>query len=486
MKRRTFLTAIPACAIAADRPLPERLADDPYRPKYHFLPAAHWMNDPNGPIYWNGRYHMFYQHNPNGAFWGTMHWGHAVSPDMIHWTHLPIALAPTPGGPDKDGVFSGCTVNNKGVPTIIYTGTKPEVQCIATSGDDLYTWTKSEANPIIPGPPKDVAVTGFRDPCVWLEDDTWYMALGSGFPGVGGAVLLYQSKDLKDWTYIHPIFVGRKDANATAKSPVATGEMWECPSFFALDGKHVLFVSTQDTTPYYVGTYKDLEFTAESEGRLDTGAYYAPISQLDAQGRRIVWGWIQERRSREAQRAAGWSGVLSLPRVLSIRDGHLAIHPATEVRRLRGRRQNFANMFLPDNRPIRIPGAGGDTLEIVADIDMSEADEAGIHVLAASDGSEHTAVSYNRSRNRLSVGVPSGEQSGNLTLAPGEALRLNIFIDCSVIEVFANGRACVTERSYPASTDSRALFAFAKGGAAKLRSMQAFEMKPISADRLTS
>jgi Beta-fructosidases (levanase/invertase) len=99
------------------------------------------------------------------------------------------------------------------------------------------------------------------------------------------------------------------------------------PSFFALDGKHVLFVSTQDTTPYYVGTYKDLEFTPESEGRLDTGAYYAPISQLDAQGRRIVWGWIQERRSREAQRAAGWSGVLSLPRVLSLREGHLAIEP---------------------------------------------------------------------------------------------------------------------------------------------------------------
>jgi beta-fructofuranosidase len=147
---------------------------------------------------------------------------------------------------------------------------------------------------------------------------------------------------------------------------------------------------------------------------------------------------------------------------------------------------NFANLFLPDNRPIRIPGIAGDTLEIVGDIDMGDAEDAGIHLLAAADGGEHTAITYNRARNRLSVGTPSGEEKGNLTLSPAEALRLNIFVDCSVIEVFANGRACVTGRAYPVSTESRSVFAFAKGGAAKLRSMQVFEMKPISADRLTS
>src|SRR5438270_8146407 len=149
MRRRHFLSLSAAAAFGQERNNP---AFDHQRPKYHFLPAAHWMNDPNGPIFWKGKYHMFYQYNPHGAFWGTMHWGHAVSTDMIHWKHLPVALAPTPGGPDKDGVFSGCTVDNDGVPTIIYTGTKPEVQCIATGNDELTTWKKYKGNPVIAGP----------------------------------------------------------------------------------------------------------------------------------------------------------------------------------------------------------------------------------------------------------------------------------------------------------------------------------------------
>ena len=82
------------------------------RPIYHFAPLANWMNDPNGLIQWQGKYHLFYQHNPNGAYWDQMHWGHASSPDLVHWTHLPIALAPTQGGPDKDGCFSGCAINH--------------------------------------------------------------------------------------------------------------------------------------------------------------------------------------------------------------------------------------------------------------------------------------------------------------------------------------------------------------------------------------
>src|ERR687893_1789285 len=100
----------------------ERLSQDPHRPRYHFLPPANWMNDPNGLIQWNGEYHLFYQHNPFGPLWGNMHWGHATSSDLVHWTHQPIALAPTPGSPDEDGCYSGCMVVNGGMPTIIYTG----------------------------------------------------------------------------------------------------------------------------------------------------------------------------------------------------------------------------------------------------------------------------------------------------------------------------------------------------------------------------
>jgi beta-fructofuranosidase len=484
MRRRTFLTLPAAAALAQES---AKLAVDHQRPKYHFLPAANWMNDPNGPIYWKGKYHMFYQYNPHGAFWGTMHWGHAVSTDMIYWKHLPIALAPTPGGPDKDGVFSGCTVDHDGVPTIVYTGTKPEVQCIATSRDELQTWKKDARNPVIPGPPPDLQVTGFRDPCVWREEDTWYMALGSGFAGVGGAVLLYKSPDLIQWTYMHPLCVGKMDKNATGKGPVATGEMWECPSFFPLGDKHVLFVSTQGGTPYFIGTYKDFKFEPEVEGHLDYGAYYAPISQLDAQGKRIVWGWIQERRSVQTQRAAGWSGCLSLSRVLSIRsDGKLGIEPAPQYRALRQGRQNILNIAIPDGKPARIPGVSGDCLELRAEIDPGDAEEYGIQVCCSPDLLENTLIVHNRTNNRLSGPSPKPSQNGNLMLAEGEPLRLNIFVDCSVIEVFANGRTCLTERAYTNRPENIGVALYARGGSAKLKSMQVYEMKSISKDRMTT
>ena len=101
------LRATSLSGVSTANELAKRLANDPLRPQCHLLPAANWMNDPNGPIYWHGNYHMFYQYNPDGAFWGDMHWGHAISQDMVHWKHLPVALAPTPGGPDADGCFTG-------------------------------------------------------------------------------------------------------------------------------------------------------------------------------------------------------------------------------------------------------------------------------------------------------------------------------------------------------------------------------------------
>lgn len=466
---------------------PSLLASDHHRPQYHFLPPANWMNDPNGPIYWRDRYHMFFQYNPNAPVWGNMHWGHAVSPDMIHWKHLPIALAPTPGGADKDGVFSGCIIDNNGVPTVLYTGTKPEVQCLATGSGGLHRFTKRK-EPVIAAPPPDLKVTGFRDPCVWREQDTWYMALGSGFAGVGGAVLLYKSPDLLEWSYSGVLYQGKLDSKNAGQrgGPVATGEMYECPSFFALGEKHVLFVSTMGATPYWIGSYKDSKFEPESEGWLDHGAYYAPITQLDDRGHRILWGWIPERRSRDAQRSAGWSGVLSLPRVLNLRDGKLEIEPASQVRGLRRARQQFVNLVMPDNKSMPLPGVAGDSIEIVADIDFGDAEECGIHVLASPDGAESTPIVYHRGHRRLTAGPVHVSQNNNLTLSPGERLRLNIFIDASVIEIFANNRMCLTDRAYTSSPDCTNISLFARGGTAKMKSMQVFELKPISNDRLTT
>ena len=306
------------------------------------------MNDRNGPIFWNGQYHMFFQFNPNAAVWGDMHWAHAMSPDMLHWQYLPVALAPTPGGYDSEGCFSGSAVNDNGVATFIYTGVKTvspqqatlcdgthnflEVQCLATSADeDLQTWHKREQPVLLP--PKDSKLAGFRDPCLWREGNIWFMGIGSGLKGQGGSVLLYRSKNLRTWEYLHPLAKGRRNDRETS-DPVDAGEMWECPDFFSLGNKHVLLYSTERKVYWESGTFdpEALAFYSEKRGLLDHGALYAPKSQLDAKGRRILWGWIPETRPEAEFRAAGWAGCMSLPRTLSLtEDGVLQMSVVPEV-----------------------------------------------------------------------------------------------------------------------------------------------------------
>jgi beta-fructofuranosidase len=483
MRRRDFVAlagGVPLAAAAGPGPAP-KLAADPQRPQYHLLPAANWMNDPNGPIYWQGKYHMFYQYNPNGAFWGDMHWAHAVSGDMVHWKHLPMAMAPTPGGPDKDGVFSGCAVIDDGAVTAIYTGVNPETQCIATSAGNLTEWKKFAGNPVVAAPPAGMEVTGFRDPAVWKEGDTWVMAVGSGFRGKGGAVLLYESKDLRQWNYLHPLVSGRMRAGVSTKDPVDSGEMWECPDFFPLGGKHLLIVSTERVVKYLLGRYADRFFHPETMGGVDFGSYYAARTMTNTGDRRILWGWLTEGRSAEAQRAAGWSGAMSLPRELKLEGAQVQMRPAAEVETLRGKRLGVE--------------AAGDCLEIKAEIDPGGAVRAGLQVRAAADGSEQTLVYYDREQKRLCVdrsqsstdsSADRAMQSGPFLLGRGEPLRLRVFLDGSVIEIFANERFCLTARVYPVGRRSLGVGLYASGGAAKMASFEAWEMRPISGDRLTS
>ena len=265
--RRNFLRIAAASGAYASLPhrsvalpaddLQTKLANDPLRPQFHLLPAKNWMNDPNAPIFWNNAYHMFYQYNPNAAVWGDMHWAHATSEDMIHWRHLPIALAPTPGWDDADGCFTGSAVNDHGIATILYTGVKSasadratlrdghnnfrEVQCLATSADpQLRTWTKWK-QPVIQ-PPNDPTLAGFRDPFLWREKNNWILGVASGHFKKGGCVLLYRSKDLRNWEPLHEL-ASQPWTEKESINPVDSGEMWECPDFFPL-GK-----STSCSTP---------------------------------------------------------------------------------------------------------------------------------------------------------------------------------------------------------------------------------------------
>jgi beta-fructofuranosidase len=500
MNRRRFLelgaagTFGPAFA-EDDKALARRLSADTHRPQYHFLPPANWMSDPNGPIYWNGKYHLFYQHHPYGAYWANMHWGHAVSEDMIHWKHLPVALAPTAGGPDKDGVFTGCVVTDNGVSTAIYTGVRPEVVMIATSDSEMIRWTKYADNPVISRPPGGATVVGFRDPCVWKEDDGWYMIVGTGIKGESGGALLFRSPDLHKWQYLDTLCTG-KVREKDEPGLVAQSDMWECPDLFPLFGKHALIVSTKGKSPYFIGKYSGHKFFPETEGHTDFGAGYAAKTMMDATGRRIYWAWIRERRGKDAFTAAGWAGVMSLPRVLTLRsDGTLGIEPLPELKSLRGAKVEYRNVDLRPGKDQPIKGAPGDTIEILAEFELGSAQEVGLKLRATLDGGEHTIAGYDRGEEQLFTDTAQASlnpdtartaQKGHFALGPKETLRLHIFLDGSVMEVYANGRASLSERMYPTQPDALGLSAYARGGVARMKSVEIWPVRPISTNRLTS
>lgn len=522
MSRRDFIAAaslaLSSCAIWGQSS-ENRLAHDRHRPQYHLMPPANWMNDPNGPLYWKGRYHMFYQYAGEISNSATKYWGHAVSKDLVHWKNLGIALAPTPCGPDKNGCWTGSAVINNGVPTIVYTGATwseeseraarakglvPERQMVAVAADpndvNLFKWTKIPQDPVLPAPPEGIKAVGWRDPCVWKEGDVWYMTIGCGEAGKGGMALLYNSRDLRSWKYLHPLAVAKPvpDAGGTA---MPFRSMWECPDFFMLDGKPILLVARGNS--YLTGSYSDHYFHQDQEGQIDFGmAAYAQKTMHD-RGRRIWWAWIHEKRSMKAQVEAGWAGVMSLPKHLTSRsDGMLGIAPVEELKTLRRRAHSVAPQNIEESTPLLLSGISGDCVEIEAEIDPGESTQCGLRVRSTADASEQTLIGYERGTQMLFCDTSNsskdpetattsrtvanrGVERGVLKLG-SEPLRLRVFVDASVLETFANGRASISDRVYPLSPASDGIGLFSKGGAARLRAMTVWELSPISSDRLTS
>jgi len=310
-------------------------------------------------------------------------------------------------------------------------------------------------------------------------------------------VLLYRSRDLIDWDYLHLLCRGRRDQLTSGRDPVSTGEMWECPDFFPLGDQHVLIVSTEGAVFYSAGSYANYYFHPQRQGQVDLGdCYYAARSMADKDGRRILWGWIREGRNEAAQRAAGWAGVMSLPRVLTLGpDSTLGIAPAREIESLRGKHQQFRNLAIVPGPVTAVKGVRGDSLEIQAELDPGVAAAVGLAIRITPDGEEQTLITYNRTtghlvvdrgRSSLSHDVDRESQGGPFTLAEHEPLKLRVFLDASVIEIFANDRVCLTSRIYPSRPDSLAFDAFAQGGEARLKSLDVWEMRPISPNRLTT
>ncbi len=457
--------------------------NDIHRPSYHFLPAANWMNDPNGVIQWRGRYHLFFQYNPDGAYHANMHWGHAISDDLLHWQELPIAIAPTPNSPDRGGIWSGSVVNDNGSPVAFYTGVNDDysvqTQCMARGNQDLTRWEKFAGNPVIGDPPDSLGQTQhFRDPYVWREDSAWYMTLSTHIVGVGGVVLLYRSADLIDWDYLGPLYIGEK---------ARSGRNFELSNFFRLGDKCVLIISMQadlhpTQTIYLVGSLENHCFIPEREMVYDVGDSYASLVHRDESGRTLIYSWIREGRSFDLQYQCGWTGVQAIPRVLSLdAKNRLVSQPVPEIQALRGSSHHFS----ADDLTGDVLSVRGLSLDIDATFDANAAECCGIEVALSADGREGVAITYDRGLQTLLIHRRYAGPAPGLDCAPegiphpldaDEDLQLRVLLDGSVIEVIANGRSRITSRFYPTDAENQGLRVL---GAAALKHMDIWELSSI-------
>lgn len=467
----------------------KKVARDPYRLGYHLMAPANWMNDPNGLIQFKGEYHIFYQHNPFSPEWGPMHWGHAISKDLVHWEHMPIALAPSEEY-DIGGCFSGCAVDDNGTLTLIYTGhvdgrDPKEVQCIATSIDGIH-FTKYDKNPVINEVPVDGS-QDFRDPKVWKYNNIWYMVVGSGKDGKG-KVLLYRSQDLRKWDYIGPV----------AESDGNKGYMWECPNLFPLNDKHVLIISPIGMNGakniYITGEmdYKTGKFVEEYYEEIDYGDdFYAAQTFLDDKGRWILIGWMGMWNTKIPTKDNGWAGAMTIPRVITLLPGgKLSFQPVPELQKLRQDHYRFENLVITPTSYKVLGDLQGDRLEIIAEfkMDLYKDNEFGIKLRCSSDYSEETLVFYNTNskelcvdRNKSGIG-DVGVSRRRIDLSSKENLKIHIFLDCSSLEVFGNdGCVVMSNRIYP-KPSSLGIDLFARNGSVNLISLDVWKLESIWGD----
>lgn len=293
--------------------------------QFHFEPKRGWMNDPNGLIYFRGQYHAFYQHYPHAPHWGQMHWGHAVSEDLVHWEELPIALYPDMEYENDGGCFSGSAVEKDGRLYLFYTSVSREMgqtQSVAYSDDGIH-FVKYSGNPVIRRNP--VGSPDFRDPKVTCIDGVYYMVVSSGDEN-GGKVLLFTSADLLNWSYVGVLFQGDAYAHCI-----------ECPDFFQLGGRYVLMFSKinekERSTIFVIGNFVGGKLVNYSICRPEWGLdFYAPQTFMDGQ-RRIMIGWMYH-WGKEVPEGCPFAGALSIPRELRLVGDQLFNFPVFEAQNL--------------------------------------------------------------------------------------------------------------------------------------------------------
>jgi len=459
-------------ATAAIQAATPRAQADPAHPIFHVASPAQWMNDPNGPVFYKGFYHLFYQLHPFSDGSGPKYWGHVRSRDLVKWEPLPIALWPSSKAGETE-VWSGCcTINGEGQPMCFYTSIGPDKpafdradQWAAIGNDDLIQWHKSPANPVL----SEVVNGGkkiydWRDPFIFNDKKKTFLVTGGHMAkDREAAVNIYEAEnsELTQWKYRGVMF----------QHPDAGAPTVECPNFFKLGDQWVLFVSPYGQVQYFIGDFdaETCRFQAHARGLLDYGpSFYAPNTMQVPDGRRLVWGWVNGFPG-----GRGWNGCLSLPRQLSLsRDGELRQEPAPQLSKLRGKRVEWKNIRLANGgETLSLPKTNA--LEIRAEIDMQTAKSIELGIKSGAKGAVPIVMHSNGAELQvLDARAP-------LSLAGGRRkLTLRIFIDRSVLEVFANETVCITKIISP--LDANATMEIrAEDGTATAKRVQVWPMETI-------
>ncbi|MBR6706754.1 MAG: glycoside hydrolase family 32 protein [Clostridia bacterium] len=446
------------------------------RPLFHLTPLVGWMNDPNGFCWYKGRFHLFYQYHPFSRQWGPMHWGHAVSEDLLHWTYMPCALAPDTAA-DAGGCFSGSAVAMPdGRLMLVYTGVQPagtfrretQAQCVAFG--DGQDFEKSRLNPVICHAhlPEGYSEFDFRDPKAWRDDDGIYrMVVGNRHAERSGTVLLMESSDGLDWHYVTEL----------AASGGEYGRMWECPDFFRLDEKDVLIVSPQEMhareefhagygTVAILGKYdrKDRVFERESIQPVDHGlTFYAPQTALAPDGRRIMIGWMDNWETcKEAPRRHPWYAQMSVPREVFIENGRLYQRPVREIEGLWQDTLRYENVPVCNEMPL--PGVQGRLMDMTVSLNMKDSSCRRFTLKVARDVSHFVEIRCDLARGELVFDRSHGgshrdiAHTRHVIAEPKDGkLSLRLLMDKESIELFINGGERVVTSLIPTPLDAEGI-----------------------------
>ena len=435
--------------------------------KIYVKPKDYWMNDPNGFIYYKGMYHLFYQCFPYGPRWGRMHWGHVVSKDLVNWEEQGIALFPSKTD-DRSGCFSGSAIEEDGKMQLYYTGVNyltenPEdinlcvdehfvsAQLMITSEDGIHFDNIKDKKTVIPVIHDETIgdARHTRDPKVWKENDRYFMVLGGRLKGDKGAVLVYESENLKEWKFKHII-----------TTPEAFGYMWECPDYFELDGKKFLSVSPQGLKREefrFQNIYQSGYFPVKEDGSVDERDFrewdmgfdfYAPQTFTDNSGRRLLIGWMgmpdAEEEYTNKTIDEGWQHCLTVPRELRVKDGKIFQYPAKELERLRKEKT-----ILDDEKSI-----------VEVRVEVNEGFDLLIEDIAVTDRSFQISMGgqmlfkYENEIAEIGFSEIAGAGRNKRKAKVSELNNIRILADTSAVELYLNdGEIVFSTRYYPDRED---------------------------------